>query len=272
MDFRGTRLRRTLEDLFQAGAVLGTGLLLLWASHLLQHRTPEHFSPTALRSLADLQSAAGLYAGWAGLLVLAWWGVGAVSALVSAMLLRAGNRRAARAVGRFSPEFLRRLAAAALGVQLAAAPLPALATPPASTGHLSATAAAPAELESRSPAVDPGWQPTPVTPTGNAGSTASLRSAETAAPGWQPTPAPVDSSLLIPGVPRGYAIPGATVTVRAGDTLWALAAAQLGPLATDSEVARQWPAWHEANRGVIGPDPHRLLPGQILAVPPPPAN
>ncbi|EYR61827.1 peptidoglycan-binding protein, partial [Actinotalea ferrariae CF5-4] len=64
----------------------------------------------------------------------------------------------------------------------------------------------------------------------------------------------------------------ATTTVRPGDTLWDLAAEQLGTAATDAEVAAAWPRWHEANREVIGPDPDVLVPGQVLTVPTPGAS
>jgi nucleoid-associated protein YgaU len=55
--------------------------------------------------------------------------------------------------------------------------------------------------------------------------------------------------------------------VRPGDSLWALAAAELGPHATDPAVAARWPQWYAANRGVIGPDPDLILPGQVLRIP-----
>jgi nucleoid-associated protein YgaU len=55
--------------------------------------------------------------------------------------------------------------------------------------------------------------------------------------------------------------------VRAGDTLWTLAAVQLGPLATDLEIAEHWPRWFQVNRAAIGNDPNLLLPGQILRAP-----
>jgi len=58
------------------------------------------------------------------------------------------------------------------------------------------------------------------------------------------------------------------VTVHAGDTLWDIAARHLGPGVSDVAIARQWPRWYEANRGVIGQDPDVLLPGQILQPPP----
>ena len=268
--------RRMLEDLFQAVMAIGAGALLLWAAG--QGGTTPLFDPAGIRSLADLQSAAGLAAGWTGLLVLAWWAAATVSALVSAVLLRCGRRRAAAAVGQFSPAFMRRLAAAALGIQLAAAPLPALASPtansfPASTmaAPVSAGLARAATAVSGSEKADPGWQPSKAGARA-AGSKFSGHGTEAVDPSWTPSAGPAPASLLFPGAPQPDPAPAATVTVRAGDTLWDLAAAQLGPGATDQEVARHWPAWHAANRGVIGPDPHHLLPGQVLAVPAPPAN
>lgn len=70
-----------------------------------------------------------------------------------------------------------------------------------------------------------------------------------------------------PTVPPPAAHTAGTVTVRVGDTLWAIAARHLGPQATAAEVAAAWPLWHAANRSVIGPDPSLLHPGQRLVVP-----
>jgi nucleoid-associated protein YgaU len=55
--------------------------------------------------------------------------------------------------------------------------------------------------------------------------------------------------------------------VHAGDTLWDIAARELGPAATDVDVARHWPRWYQANKAAIGQNPHVLLPGQILKSP-----
>lgn len=63
--------------------------------------------------------------------------------------------------------------------------------------------------------------------------------------------------------------PRATVTVRAGDTLWRLAAQTLGGRASDAEIARACRAWHRANLHVIGDDPDLILPGQVLTTPDP---
>ncbi|WUS95066.1 LysM peptidoglycan-binding domain-containing protein [Kribbella sp. NBC_00709] len=58
------------------------------------------------------------------------------------------------------------------------------------------------------------------------------------------------------------------VVVRAGDSLWAIAARELGPGATVETIAARWPDWYAANRHVIGDDPDLILPGQVLRVPP----
>jgi nucleoid-associated protein YgaU len=55
--------------------------------------------------------------------------------------------------------------------------------------------------------------------------------------------------------------------VRRGDTLWDIARRHLPAGAGPSRVARAWPRWYAANRGVVGPDPSLILPGQRLLVP-----
>jgi hypothetical protein len=57
------------------------------------------------------------------------------------------------------------------------------------------------------------------------------------------------------------------VVVRPGDSLWAIAARHLPGRPTDAEIAQEWPRWYAANRGVIGPDPAVVRPGQHLVVP-----
>lgn len=55
--------------------------------------------------------------------------------------------------------------------------------------------------------------------------------------------------------------------VRPGDTLWAIASAT-SPRATTAELVGLVRDWHEHNRASIGPDPDRLVPGQVLRTPP----
>lgn len=91
-------------------------------------------------------------------------------------------------------------------------------------------------------------------------------------PGWTPVPVPptatpATSVGLVSAAPREAPPDG--VVVRAGDTLWSIAARQLGPSATVQDVAEEWPRWYAANRDLIGPDPDLILPGQELRIPPP---
>jgi len=98
-------------------------------------------------------------------------------------------------------------------------------------------------------ALDLGWHPLAASERG-----AAKKAAETAA-ATRATAAGPDETVR--------------VTVRHGDTLWAIAAAHLGPHASDAEIARDWPRWYEANRHVIGADPDLLLPGTVLVAPEP---
>jgi nucleoid-associated protein YgaU len=55
--------------------------------------------------------------------------------------------------------------------------------------------------------------------------------------------------------------------VRAGDSLWSIAARDLGPGSPNAEVTARWHAIYAANRSRIGPDPDVILPGLRLLLP-----
>lgn len=78
-----------------------------------------------------------------------------------------------------------------------------------------------------------------------------------------------------PAAPEGPAGPSRparpVVTVVAGDSLWAIARERLGDDAAAARVQALTDALHRTNRGVIGPDPDLLHPGQRLRVPPTPS-
>ncbi len=57
------------------------------------------------------------------------------------------------------------------------------------------------------------------------------------------------------------------ITVRPGDTLWSLAQRSLPADADDAAVDAAWRQWFAVNRNVIGDNPDRLEPGQILLAP-----
>jgi nucleoid-associated protein YgaU len=82
-----------------------------------------------------------------------------------------------------------------------------------------------------------------------------------------PSPDPL-SGLPLPERAQGPARQAdRSVVVRAGDSLWALAERDLSSLATDLRVGDRWHAIYRRNRGVIGPDPGLIHPGQVLKIP-----
>jgi nucleoid-associated protein YgaU len=80
-------------------------------------------------------------------------------------------------------------------------------------------------------------------------------------------PAVAEGGPVAAGPFDRLAEPPAAVVVRRGDTLWGIAARHLGGRATPEAVAAEWPRWYAANRAVVGPDPHLILPGQRLRPP-----
>lgn len=69
---------------------------------------------------------------------------------------------------------------------------------------------------------------------------------------------PVESSTVRPH-PRMW--------VRPGDSLWSIAARELGPHATPARIAATWPRLYAANRRAIGANPDLIHPGQQLVPP-----
>ena len=56
------------------------------------------------------------------------------------------------------------------------------------------------------------------------------------------------------------------ITVAVGDCLWSIAEETLGS-GDAARIDRYWRAIFRANLEIIGQDPHRILPGQVLTVP-----
>lgn len=158
---------------------------------------------------------------------------------------RAGQRAAAA----WSPVLLRGLVRAALGLTVAGGPLvagtAAYADPPTfpTLDRVVATTLAPAPPATKAlPASAPGPTRTTATPP---------------TPPTPPTPTTQANPTAAPHV----------VVVRAGDTLWDIAARHLPTGHTDADVARSWPRWYATNRAVIGPDAGQIRPGQQLVAP-----
>ncbi len=211
---------------------------------------------------SDAGALIGLAAAAAGCAVVAAWLVGAALAVLSVL---AGRRRWDRLAGvcrSCSPALLRRAAAAALGLQLLAAPAATaddLPSPFWDAPHRDAAAASQEAPASGASA--------PAPPAGHGAPQDAARAAAPGA-GDRPAPAPPPAPCAArPGASAAQRTVDGAVTVVRGDTLWSLAAARLGPEADDARIARAWPRWYELNRHVLLDGPHRLLPGQRLLVP-----
>lgn len=110
-------------------------------------------------------------------------------------------------------------------------------------------------------------------------SAAGPTTAEPVVPDWpfpaSPSPAPAATVPDWPGSPQ---VSGPSPTGRSaahvvlrGECLWHIAADGLAQgraaTPTDGEIAAAVRAWWTTNASVIGPDPDRLLPGQVLVPP-----
>lgn len=238
--------------------------------------------PAPLDALVVLVAAVGALA------VLSWLAFGlALTVLAMAFGHRQGLPRRRRGMapelgstgwlGRLAeaitPAVLRRTAAAALGIAAASgtASLPAYAVtaPPPGTASavvVTTVSTAPVALDRPTSAAADADELTAPAQTAHISDSVS---------GWTPdrpaaVPAPRtgdDGLGLVTATPGTGRAVEEGVTVRAGDSLWSLTARYLGPDACAAEIARTWPRWWDHNREVVGPDPHLLLPGQVLLPP-----
>lgn len=214
----------------------------------------------------------GLAAAVLGCAVVAAWTLAAVLAVLAVLAGHHRWERLARICGRCSPALLRRAAATALGLQLLAAPAALAVDAPSPFWDAGASVQETAPAAERTASAPEGTTPAPEMPgpAPGPGSGPGSGPDRELARGGEAGPAPPTAPE--PCFPRtGSSVAERTVdgavTVVRGDTLWSLAAAHLGPGASDEQVARAWPRWYELNRPVLPDGPHRLLPGQRLVVP-----
>jgi hypothetical protein len=208
----------------------------------------------------------------AGALLASWWFVALIGTVMTALGHRGRSVRLLRWGQALSPQFLRRVAASVLGINLLVAPGAwAGSDDPAGVATASAHHA-----DAHHPAADRPLAAVPATSPPQPGWLAASREAPTAAPSasgevpaptWRPSapPPPVPGSGH-PG--RTHGATEKSVTVRAGDCLWDIAAEELGPYATDLEIDRRWRQWYRLNQALIGPEADVLVPGTVLQAPP----
>jgi nucleoid-associated protein YgaU len=200
---------------------------------------------TAPQQTVDTMGTDSLVIAAAGLLAWSVWAWGALGlALTAASALPGMLGGAARlATQVILPAGARRSAALVLGLGLGVAgPLAGVAVPVVASSALAAVPAAGV----------PDWPAAPA-------AAAAAAPVSDSVPDWPTDPSAVPDE-------------GSHVVVR-GDCLWHIAAARLleqsGSTPTDGEVTRAVHAWWAANADVIGPDPDRLLTGQVLRPPGP---
>lgn len=279
------------SDAAMALTVLGLGCFLALTGASLLERWQRSASRQQSLAFEDLL---GMMSIGAGLLIAAWWVLSLVAAFTAAVCERAGLKHAAALSGRFSPAFMRRLALAAVGVQLIGAPLAHadnMPSPDTDTRGCAAVAAAWVPTESQSAQSTAAQTSTAQSTTAqvvrqmasnvsaaeNAGAGPSEPGVADVQPQWQPQPpvitpglvtsAPVRASREQQSATARSEVHRTELAVRSGDSLWTIAAGALGPGASDVEIALEWPRWFEANRAAIGANPDVLLPGQILRSP-----
>ena len=275
--------------------ICGAAILDVPVGSLLSSAAPsvvqEHL-PRLDSGLREAEHVVGLGAAGLGLLLSAAALLGAVASTILVILARLGRLDAGPArniLERLSPGFMRRTVVLTLAAQLAVTGAGAVTTlhhhsTPSGTGGSSSISSISTDdravEETRSAASGPADLLLPL----SAAEDPPDETAQSATPG----PGPVEehppaaeedpmSPLFTPDPPAPEADrhqgaetrerSDAEVTVRAGDSLWDIAAEQLGPQATDWEIAELWPQWYEANREAIGGDPGHLLPGTVLTPP-----
>lgn len=241
---------------------------------------------------------------WVAVLLCAWLTLGVT--LTSLTLLPGRVGAACSLVAdRVTPAVVRRSLAMALGVSVGTVALPVGnatgARPVAAVighdtardagetgGRLSATADGPGQeyrtgvVAEPAPAYSPRQNDTEPSPAyrasqdntepspGYRASDATPAPSHPAGPAWTPTRphrSLSEGPTLLTPAPRVGAAVIEHVTVHRGDCLWVIAARHLGPEATDSEIAQEWPRWYAANRALIGDDPDLIHPGQQLVPP-----
>lgn len=222
---------------------------------------------------AGLELGVGAVVAVFGVGISAWWVLSLVVTVAAELRRRTTDRRGLRAPvgapGPLSPAFMRRLVGALLSAQLVAGTATAAAaSSPAviASGSVSSVTSSASATAGLARTDSSRFLPSVTVPAGPDGRPAPTPASD-ADPWFIPRPPALQDGTLLVRPPSRADGDAATVTVVTGDTLWSLAARQLGPLATDLEIARQWPRWHALNSAVIGPDPSVIRPGQVLRVP-----
>ncbi len=285
---RANYARANYQDalLFIAPPLLSAAVLGALSVNL--HRIP---------SAHPLADASLLCAGAAALLITAWWFISFIYALFYARSLRVSSNNADRAVLKvpafFRPRFMRRivltLGGTALGVGAVLAPAQAAVVTPTSAGVNGAEGLPQTTISAVMTADSMG----PVASTSTAASTntaAADTSSDTSPESPSATPALSTEIPDIPLAPQPMEAAGSlhdrspffsppraeggtySYTVQAGDTLWSIAAEQLGEGTDASTIYDYTLDIYEANKDALGQNAELLYEGQVLQIPEQPVH
>lgn len=285
-----TSTKASYQDalLFIAPPLLSAAVLGALSVNL--HRIP---------SAHPLADASLLCAGAVAILITAWWFISFIYALFYARSLRVSSRNVDRAVLKvpaiFRPRFMRRivltLGGTALGVGAVLAPAQATVATPSNAGvngtegmpqtTISAvittdsmgTATAEASPATVSDAEPASTTTDSITP--EAASAPLTLSAEI--PDIPLAPQPTEASGSLQDRSPFFSPPRAeagtySYTVQAGDTLWSIAAEQLGEGTDASTIYDYTLDIYEANKDALGQNAELLYEGQVLQIPEQPVH
>ena len=262
-------------------------------------------------SAHPLADASLLCAGAVAILITAWWFISFIYALFYAWSLRVSSHNADRAVLKvpafFRPRFMRRivltLGGTALGVGAVLAPAQAMVVTPSNAGVSGTegisqtTISAVMTTDSKGTAVSTST----VASTGTAAADTSPGTVSGREPAGdipdsitpKATSAPLTLSAEIPDIPLApqpseaagslqdrspFFSPPRTeagiysYTVQAGDTLWSIAAEQLGEGTDTSTIYDYTLDIYEANKDALGQNAELLYEGQVLQIPEQPVH
>lgn len=241
-------------------------------------------------SAHPLADASLLCAGAAAILITAWWFISFIYALFYARSLRVSSRNADRAVLQvpaiFRPRFMRRivltLGGTALGVGAVLAPAQATVVTPSNAGLTSTegmpqtTISAVMTAESTSTVGADASSDAVLSDTApNQSATPLTLSAEV--PNIPLAPEPSEAAGYLQDRSPFFSPPRTeagtySYTVQAGDTLWSIAADQLGEGTDASTIYDYTLDIYEANKDALGQNAELLYEGQVLQIPEQPVH
>jgi resuscitation-promoting factor RpfA len=221
---------------------------------------------------------------------LAWALAGYLAVAIAAVALAhvfAAVGRVADVLSHLAPAGLRRIVETAVTLSVAGAALGASTVPAVATHSYAASAdahrpSAPGGALDWPGLTDPATPATPSSPTAHPTHEPRTAPTTSAAPSSLTSAAPrphatrrhhrADVGLVSGGRSSTPAPPDhgdRPVVVLRGDSLWDIAARQLGPTASPTAITKAWHEWYAANRDVVGADPDLIYPGQRLSPPRP---